>query len=129
MALTREQGIELKTVLEDRRQALLDELRDDAERLRRDRYGELAGPAPDAGDESVADLIADLGQAGVSRDLAELREVEAARERMTEGSYGVCIECGAEIAYRRLRAYPSALRCIDCQRRAERATAGERPTL
>jgi RNA polymerase-binding transcription factor DksA len=129
MALTREQGIELRAVLDDRRQALLGELREDAERLRRDRYGELAGPAPDAGDESVADLIADLGQAGVSRDLAELREVEAARERMTEGSYGVCIECGAEIGYRRLRAYPSAIRCIDCQRRAERATTGERPTL
>ena len=116
-------------VLEERRRALLGELREDAERAGRDRYSELAGDAPDAGDESVADLISDLEQAGVSRDLAELREVEAARERMTEGSYGLCAECGAEIDYRRLRAYPSALRCIDCQRRAERARPGERPTL
>ena len=129
MALTREQGIELKTVLNDRRRALLAELREDAERVRRDRYGELAGPAPDPGDESVADLLSDLDQAGMSRDLAELREVDAARERMTEGSYGQCTECGAEIDYRRLRAYPSALRCIGCQRRFEKTHAGERPTL
>lgn len=129
MALTREQGIELKAVLNDRRSALLDELREDAERVRRERYDEVAGPAPDAGDESVADLITDLDQASVSRDLAELREVEAASERMTEGRYGLCMECGAEIDYRRLRAYPSALRCIDCQRRFEKIRPGERPTL
>jgi RNA polymerase-binding transcription factor DksA len=129
MSLTREQGIELKAVLDDRRHALLGELREDTERARREGYGEVAGPVPDPGDASVADLIADLGQAGISRDLAELREVEAARERMVEGSYGSCIECGAEIDYRRLRAYPSALRCIDCQRRVERASEGERPTL
>ena len=129
MPLTHEQGIELGTVLEERRRALLDELREDAERTQRDRYGELAGSAPDAGDESVASLISDLGQAGMSRDLAELREVEAARERMSEGSYGSCVECGTEIDYRRLRAYPSALRCIHCQRRFEKGHQGERPTL
>jgi RNA polymerase-binding transcription factor DksA len=104
-------------------------LHDDTERARRDRYSELAGPAPDAGDASVAALIADLDQAGLSRDLAELREVEAARERMAHGHYGSCSECGAEIDYRRLRAYPSALRCIDCQRRFETTHQGGRPTL
>ena len=129
MPLTQEQGIELGTVLEERRRALLDELREDAERARRDRYGELAGPAPDTGDESVASLIADLDQAELSRDLAELREVEAARHRIEDGSYGTCVECGGEIDYRRLRAYPSALRCIECQRRFEREHQAERPTL
>lgn len=129
MPLTHEQGIELETVLEARRRALLDELREDAERARRERYGELAGPAPDAGDESVASLISDLEQAELSRDLAELREVEAARHRIEDGSYGTCVECGGEIDYRRLRAYPSALRCIECQRRFEREHQAERPTL
>ena len=129
MPLTHEQGIELEAVLEQRRRALLSELREDVERTHRDQFGELAGPAPDPGDESVASLIADLERAGLSRDVAELREVEAARGRMADGSYGLCAECGREIDYRRLRAYPSAIRCIDCQRRAERATTGERPTL
>ena len=130
MALTQEQGLELSAVLGERRRALLAELREDAARVRRERYGELAGPAPDAGDESVADLISDLEQADLTRDLGELRQVEAACERMAEGTYGQCIDCGRDIDYRRLRVSPAALRCIDCQTRFEKTFGGgERPTL
>lgn len=129
MPLTLQQGTELRSALDARRRALLDELREDAARARRDQFGELAGPTPDAADESVADLIADLDQADLARDLAELREVEAARGRVSEGSYGLCAECGGEIGYERLRASPAVLRCIECQRRFEKTHAGERPTL
>ena len=135
MALTREQSLELGAAIEARRRALLSEIRDDVARARRDRFGELAGPAPDAGDESVADLIADLDQADLGRDLDELRAVEAARNRFAEGRYGVCVSCGIDIDYERLRANPAAIRCIDCQRRHEKehgAAAGRpggAPTL
>jgi DnaK suppressor protein len=120
MALTREQTIELNAVVEERRDALLRELREDAARSRGEQYSEIAGDAPDAGDQAVAALIADLGQADLGRDLDELRAVEAARQRLREGRYGVCVECGNEIDYARLRASPAAIRCIDCQRRHER---------
>jgi RNA polymerase-binding transcription factor DksA len=120
MALTREQSIELGCVIEERRQALLDELREDVTRARSEQYGELAGPAHDSGDESVADLIADLDQAEVTRDVDELRAIEAARRRFAEGGYGICVDCSREIDYRRLRANPAAIRCIDCQRRREK---------
>jgi RNA polymerase-binding transcription factor DksA len=120
MALTREQSIELGCVIEERRAALLHELREDVARARGEQFGELAGPAPDAGDEAVADLIADLDQAEVAREVTELRAIEAARQRLAEGQYGVCVDCGGEIDYRRLRASPAALRCIDCQRRHEK---------
>jgi RNA polymerase-binding transcription factor DksA len=123
MALTPEQGTELRNVIEQRRSALLNDIREDVARARREQFGELAGPVPDPGDESVADLIADLDQADLSRDVTELREMEAARERLAKGSYGECIECGTEIDYRRLRASPAALRCIDCQRRYEKTHA------
>jgi RNA polymerase-binding protein DksA len=130
MSLNREQGIELRMVIEERRAALLAELREDAARVRRDQHGELTGPAPDAGDESVADLIADLDHAELDRDLNELREIEAARQRLEEGSYGVCVNCGVEIDYRRLRASPAAIRCIDCQRQYEKThKGGVGPTL
>jgi len=123
MALTREQSIELGYVLEERRSALLDEIREDVKRVRAERHEELAGAAPDAGDESVADLIAGLDQAEVARELEELRALEAARQRFSEGNYGVCMDCGGDIDYRRLRAYPAAIRCIDCQRRYEKTHA------
>jgi DnaK suppressor protein len=115
MALTQQQTQTLHTAIEQRRKALLAELREDAERVQRNRHEDLAGPAPDAGDESVATLIADLDQADLGRDLSELRAIEAARTRLSDGSYGICADCGGDIGYERLKATPSALRCIACQ--------------
>jgi len=119
MPLTREQALELCCVIDERRSALLSDLRQDMDQARADAIGELEGPA-DAGDESVARMIADLDQAEVSREVGELRQLEAARRRFDEGVYGVCTDCGAEIDYRRLRVHPSAIRCIHCQERFEK---------
>ena len=123
MALTREQLSQLGKDIEQRSHELLKDIREDVARARSEQYGELAGPVPDAGDQSVADLIADLGHADVSRDLDELRALEAAQGRMTDGSYGECLSCGRDIDFQRLRANPAALRCIDCQRVFEKTHA------
>ena len=112
MALTQRQTQELKGTIEQRRRALLEELRDD-----------IVGEVGDPGDESVATLIADLDHADVGRDLTELRGLEAARGRIAEGSYGVCAQCGGDIGFERLRANPAAVRCVDCQRVHERTHA------
>ena len=130
MALTDRQAQELRDLLETRRTALLAELREDAERAREQPYAEHAGTAPDSGDESVATLIADLEQADMTRDLDEYRALEAARERLKSGEYGICIDCGNDIGYERLKAFPSALRCIQCQERHEKTFGGNpRPSL
>jgi DnaK suppressor protein len=123
MALTREQTAQLKRLIEQRSNELQKEIREDVARARSEQYGDLAGPAPDPGDQSVADLIADLGQADVSRDLDELRALEAAKGRIADGSYGECVSCGREIDYERLKANPAALRCIECQRVFEKTHA------
>ncbi len=130
MALTPRQNEELQRLIGNRLQALLSELRRDAARARGESFRELAGPAPDAGDASVAALIADLDQADLSRDLGELRGLEAARGRITEGSYGTCADCGEDIRFERLRAEPGALRCIRCQSLHEKTfAAAGRPKL
>ena len=130
MALTDKQAQELRDLLETRRTALLAELREDAERAREQPYSEHAGTAPDPGDESVATLMADLEQADMTRDLDEYRALEAARERLKSGEYGICIDCGNDIGYERLKAFPSALRCIQCQERHEKTFGGNpRPSL
>jgi RNA polymerase-binding protein DksA len=124
MALNQEQIQNLHKLIEQRRAALMVELQDDAERVRADRHDDLAGPAGDAGDESVATLIADLNHADVGRDLDELRALEAARARLRDGSYGTCVECGGDIGFERLQASPAALRCVECQRVYEKTHAG-----
>jgi RNA polymerase-binding transcription factor DksA len=124
MALTPRQIAELTGLIARRRNALVAELQRDAGKARDESYGELAGPAPDAGDESVAALIADLDQSELSRDLEELRGLEAARQRLADGSYGACADCGADIGYERLKAEPGALRCVACQTLHEKTFAG-----
>lgn len=124
MALTVEQTRELKSLIAERRNALMVELREDAEKARAERFGEVAGEVPDHGDESVAALIADLDQAELGRDVDELRGLEAARERIAKGDYGVCVDCGRDIGFERLRAAPSAIRCIACQTLHEKTFAG-----
>ena len=49
----------------------------------------------------------------------ELADILAALERMEEGTYGQCVECGTEISTSRLKAIPHALRCIECAEEAE----------
>jgi DnaK suppressor protein len=53
-----------------------------------------------------------------------LRQVEAARERLSDGSFGICPACEEEIAPKRLLAIPWAIYCVSCQQKAE---AGEIP--
>lgn len=130
MALTPKQTEELRGVVERRRAELIAELREDAARARDEPYSEHAGIAPDTGDESVATLIADLEQADVTRDLDELRALEGAWQRLQDGSYGTCIDCGGEIGYARLKASPAAARCVEDQERHEKTYGGNpKPSL
>jgi DnaK suppressor protein len=46
----------------------------------------------------------------------ELRQVQIAQQRLEEGKYGICIDCGEEIPAERLEAMPEAVRCIKDQR-------------
>ena len=75
----------------------------------------------DIDDWAVADLETALDVAEVSRNAAELQEVDAALARLDDGTYGACLECGAPIPSARLDAYPMAARCIACQELLETA--------
>lgn len=78
----------------------------------------------------MADVVADLNLAIVDRQVHEMRDIEAAKRRIKAGDYGVCVDCGAGIGFDRLMAYPTAKRCIVCQRQHERIYAGQaRPSL
>jgi DnaK suppressor protein len=69
-----------------------------------------------ASSERERELTLTLGD----RDRGKLAEIEDALERISEGSYGECEECGDPIAENRLRALPFTRVCIDCQSKHER---------
>jgi len=121
--LTQEQLGTLRALIDERRAALESEIHLDVARSRDQPYGLLAGETADISDRATADLLSDLGNAELSRDLDELRALEAAQERLDSGSYGLCLDCGGDIAFERLHAQPTSMRCVECQRRREKTYA------
>ena len=85
----------------------------------------FANRSADTREQAIADTLTDIDVAMVTREAGELQDIEAALERIGNGSYGTCCDCGAEVGRHRLKAYPAALRCIDCQEIHERA--GSKP--
>ncbi len=49
-----------------------------------------------------------------------LEEINEALDRIDEGSYGICTDCGMLIKKKRLEAMPCAIRCIDCKSKYEK---------
>lgn len=82
-----------------------------------------------SGDWSQFDSERDLEQAMDERETAALRDIDAALQRIADGTYGLCVDCGAEIPAARLHAAPTTLRCLACQQRYERQHPAAAPSL
>ena len=129
-AFTADEAAQLKLSLEKQRQRLLEEIRDELARSGAQHYVDLTGRVNDLGDESVADLLADLGAAMVDRRVIEVRAIEATLKRLATGDCGACVDCGADVPLERLTVCPTATRCISCQAIHELTYAHEgHPTL
>jgi RNA polymerase-binding transcription factor DksA len=104
---------------------LREDIRRELEQSEEARHREAADLVGDAGDQSVAQLLADLDVAAIDRDMRELRSVEAARERLKAGTYGTCADCGGAIPWPRLLAQPDAVRCMPCAGQHDKTHAHE----
>jgi RNA polymerase-binding protein DksA len=111
-----------EALLEERRrvQAALDNLHEE-------NPGSLSD---ETGDDAVYDNhLADTATVTYDRELDYtleensehvLADIDAALQRIEEGTYGTCSNCGRQIPPERLEARPWATLCIDCQRLRER---------
>ena len=84
----------------------------------------LSSVPTETDDWGVGDELAARDIAEARQQLAALADVDAALGRAAAGSYGECVDCGEPIAIARLKAYPAATRCIDCQGAFEKREAG-----
>ncbi len=128
--LTPAELAEFRRQLLEQEQQLISEMRAGRQRANVESFTQLAGETRDAGDASVADATTDSVNAERERDSDELREVQAALERIESGTYGFCMKCGEPIDPQRLRALPTAR--YDLQHEAERERRegqANRPTL
>lgn len=119
--LNKDQLTHLEELLRQRTQTLRVDMRREAEG--QDDFLEIASEVGDPGDASFATLSVDVSNAEITRDLVEMRAIEAALTRLDEGNYGECIECGTSIPYARLEVQPTAERCVPCQDMYEKTHA------
>lgn len=117
--LTETQVQELRAQLEARKEQLLQEL-DEVQVAHLERM-KGAKSAPQDAYATQANQVAQdaVRDAEARRDHDELVAVRAALERIQDGSYGACKDCGADVGLGRLKAFPAALRCINCQTKLE----------
>ena len=60
-----------------------------------------------------------------SRNLLFLKKVESAKQKILDGTFGECEECGEQISQKRLAARPTASCCIECQEEKEKSEFGQ----
>ncbi len=108
-----------KQILEDKRAEILNE----AERT----LNELTvqpGNIPDPNDRASAEADRSFELRIRDRERKLLPKIETALERIKDGSFGQCEECGHEIGMKRLEARPVTSLCIDCKTLQEKNEKG-----
>ncbi|HPH02308.1 MAG TPA: TraR/DksA C4-type zinc finger protein [Spirochaetota bacterium] len=103
-------------ILEEKKKQIITELlrdNEDYSGLSDESMGDLVDQAYKMAEK---DLIFGMGQ----NEKATLQMIDAALERIADGSFGSCIACGQEIEPKRLEIMPYALKCIKCKTAEEK---------
>jgi DnaK suppressor protein len=109
-------------MLLDLKQKLIKEVLLNQEASNESVEGEVLDLADQASDSYDKDLANSIGETERIRLVA----VEAAIERLNQGSYGMCQACEKPIPLARLKVLPFAKLCVQCQQDEER---GVRPQM
>ncbi|HET7208816.1 MAG TPA: TraR/DksA family transcriptional regulator [Terriglobales bacterium] len=75
--------------------------------------------AADIVDRAVTTYMRELNFSQSENETQLLQMVNGALQRMDDGTYGQCLNCGREIGLKRLEAVPWTHLCIECQTKAE----------
>ena len=73
----------------------------------------------DSGDQATMDIAEDLDLSLLEMRNKNLKAINDALQRLKEGTYGICEECGGEIPEKRLLVMPFTSLCIVCQGKQE----------
>jgi DnaK suppressor protein len=121
--LTMQQTRQLKRNLQAQRSSVLSEAHEELAHAAEQSYTEIAGEVPDFGDQATAASLTDYSNVIARRHVEAIREIDDALVRIKGRQFGRCVACGAEIRFERLKAFPTARRCVACQSLHERTFA------
>jgi DnaK suppressor protein len=115
-----------RRILEERRTALLADLRQDIHDAFAGVDAVETGETMDDLDVSVVTELSSVRFNLMQMKGDALVRIDEALARIDEGRYGLCESCGAEISEARLCAMPFALRCTRCEEQKEHAEEAQR---
>lgn len=105
-----------KMDIEETKKALLErkvELEEKLAQMSREKFSD--DQVQDAGDQALSSTMEALRLSLQGAEINEYQRILTALEKIEEGTYGICMDCGNEIAEKRLKSYPNAARCLPCQ--------------
>jgi DnaK suppressor protein len=114
-----------RELLLEKRQAVVEAL----DYLHKEHPGSLEDETGELVSSSADQHLADTATETVDREIDYtleasdgrlLADIDAALGRIEKGTYGTCVNCGAQIPPERLEAMPWATLCIECKRKEER---------
>ena len=103
----------LRTEMVQKKRELSERLDRISKNLRRGYEADSKERAKQLEDNEVVDALGNEAR-------EEIAKITAALQRMDEGDFGICVECGQPIEDGRINAYPYADECIDCAEFDER---------
>ena len=125
--MARSRYAELKQMLDGRRRELQAEVQGKMRVVREEgSWGGKLNEVLDAVESSEADIQEEIEFALIQMKSETLNKINDAVGRLEQGDYGYCFDCGEEIAEKRLRALPFAVRCKDCEEAREVAEQRQR---
>lgn len=73
------------------------------------------GQVQDPGDQASTSTMELLHGSIQDAEIDEYKRINRAIEKVNDGTYGICVDCGNDISEKRLASYPDAERCLVCQ--------------
>ena len=110
--MTTAQHDELKALMLSRRADLQAQMLQNQENM--------TPPSADEGAVLQRNVAREVDQALTNIDAADITRIDRALEKMADGSYGFCGECGCNIPFERLKIEPQTQHCVACKSRWEK---------
>lgn len=111
------QIVELKQILNENKRAMLEDCKSTLQNM-------LAGTSnldATVDDDDLANVCQQelMQMLSLNRQNLMMRQIDKALQKISDGLYGKCEECGCDIAPERLKIMPFAVYCKDCQEALE----------
>ncbi|MDD1612058.1 MAG: TraR/DksA family transcriptional regulator [Methylococcaceae bacterium] len=119
--LTGFQVEQFKNLLQNRFYMVRSDLHNELLALNHESGEKIAEAVYQAAAGALSSLLTGLKTIDLNHYLNEIKDIESALLRIAEGKFGMCVDCNRHIHFKRLLSYPTAKRCVACQRLYEKS--------